>query len=96
MDLEEIVGAAGIPEESILILAIFVAGAEPLADESVFCFLWLIPVTGAEGIAFDPGSPISFAAAGRPDSSAIFASNPGRILPLEPGFTSPGRLEMTM
>jgi len=54
VDFEEIVGAAGVPEKSIFILTIFVAGAEPLADERVLCFLGLIPVAGAEGIALDP------------------------------------------
>ncbi len=54
MDFEEIVGAAGVPEEAVLVLAIFVSGAEPLIDESGFCFFGLIPVSGAEGIAFYP------------------------------------------
>ena len=54
MDFEEIVGPAGVPEKSILILTIFVAGAEPLVDERALCFLGLIPVAGAEGIALDP------------------------------------------
>ncbi len=54
MHLEEIVGAAGVPEKSVLILTIFVAGAKPLVHEGVFCFFGLVPIASAEGIAFDP------------------------------------------
>src|SRR5712672_1215918 len=54
MHFEEIVGAAGVPEEAVLVLAIFVSGAEPLIDESGFCFFGLVPVSGAKGIAFYP------------------------------------------
>jgi len=54
LDLEEIVGATGVPEKSIFVLKVFIAGAEPLADEGVFCSFVLIPIAGAEGIALDP------------------------------------------
>src|SRR5258706_3512683 len=54
VDFEEIVGTAGRPQKSVFILTIFVAGAEPVVDEGVFCFFGLIPVAGAEGIALDP------------------------------------------
>ena len=54
MDFEKIVGAAGVPEEAVLVLAIFVSGAEPLIDESGFCFFGLIPVAGAKRIALHP------------------------------------------
>ena len=54
MDFEEVVGAASVPEKSIFILTILVAGAKPLVNNSVFCFFGLVPVTGAEGITLDP------------------------------------------
>src|SRR5436853_207227 len=40
--------------------------------------------------------PTSPRGTGQSLSSTIFASNPGRTLPLEPGRTSPGALEMIM
>src|SRR5882762_4467307 len=43
-----------MPEETVLVLAIFVSSAEPLIDESGFCFFGLVPVSGAKGIAFYP------------------------------------------
>ncbi len=54
MDFEEIVGATGVPEEAVLVSAIFVSGAKPLIDESGFCFFGLIPVAGAKRIALHP------------------------------------------
>src|SRR5260370_5796594 len=43
-----------MPEKSIFILTIFVAGAEPLVDEGVPCFFGLVPVARAERLALDP------------------------------------------
>ena len=43
-----------MPEKSVLILTIFVAGAKPVADESVLCLFGLIPIASAEGIALYP------------------------------------------
>ena len=54
MDFEEIIGAAGVPEEAVLVLAIFVAGAKPFVYEGGFCFFGLIPVAGAKRIALHP------------------------------------------
>ncbi len=73
---EEIVGPAGLPEKSIFILTVFVAGAEPSFDERVLCFFGLIPVAGAERSEshLTQRSPISLVVTGRPDSSVIFAS----------------------
>jgi len=54
VDLEGVVGAAGVPEKSVSILTIFVASTKPLVDESGLCFFGLIPIAGTEGIAFHP------------------------------------------
>src|SRR5260370_19698479 len=43
-----------MPEKSIFILTIFVAGWEPLVDEGGPFFFGLVPVAGAERLALDP------------------------------------------
>ena len=50
---ESIVGAARVPEISVGILMIFVAGAEPGTVECGVSFFGLIPIAGANGIALD-------------------------------------------
>src|SRR5262249_12102833 len=52
VDFEEVVGTAGVPEVAIFVLIILVAGAEPRAVEDGFAALVLIPVPGADGVAF--------------------------------------------
>src|SRR5216684_860118 len=54
VDFEEVVGSAGVPEVTVLILIILIAGSEPLAHERLFRFFVLIPVAGADGISADP------------------------------------------
>src|SRR5712691_9884092 len=54
VDLEEVVRSAGVPEVTVLILIILIAGSEPLAHERLFRFFVLIPVAGADGISADP------------------------------------------
>jgi len=48
---EKVVRAASVPKITVAILAVLVACAEPMADESVLGFFVLIPVRGAGGIA---------------------------------------------
>ena len=54
MDFEEIIGAAGVPEKPVFVLAIFVAGVKPFVYEGGFCFFGLVPIGGAEGVTFYP------------------------------------------
>src|SRR5919109_4521457 len=48
--LEQIIGAAGVPQVAAFVLIILVSGSEPVAQNRVFGFLVLIPVAGASGV----------------------------------------------
>src|SRR5579863_244046 len=51
-DLDHVVGAPGIPEISVGILMVFIAGPDPMTGDGVLRFLVLVPIAGAGGIGF--------------------------------------------
>src|SRR5580704_14352954 len=53
VDFENVVGAAGIPEEAFFVLVVFVAGAKPIAYKSLLGFFVFVPVAGTSRVAFD-------------------------------------------
>ena len=60
-DLEHVVGAAGVPQEAVLVLCVLVAGPYPVALDGVLGLVVLVPVERARRIALyeqiaDPAS----------------------------------------
>ena len=54
VDLEQIVNAPRMPEVTIRVLIILIAGSEPVPYEGFFRLLVLIPVARADGIPANP------------------------------------------
>src|SRR5207248_635993 len=50
---EHVVAAAGVPQKSVRILNVLVAGAYPSSEDGVSGPIVLVPVAGADGVALD-------------------------------------------
>ena len=92
MDFEEIVGTAGVPEEAVLVLAIFVAGAKPFVYEGGFCFFGLVPVGGAEGVTFYPEVTDFVGGGGIAGVVGDFRFEAGKDFAAGPGFYFAGAI----
>src|SRR5580698_6429879 len=56
-DFQHVIGAAAVPEVSVGILIIAVAGAKPIAGDGVFGFFVLVPIASARGVGLDDEVP---------------------------------------
>src|SRR5262249_54532529 len=52
-DLQHVIGAAGVPEVTVLVLPILVSGLDPRTEERLLGPVVLVPVEGHRGVALD-------------------------------------------
>ena len=89
-DLQHVVGAAGKPEEAVLVLPVLVAGPDPVAGNRVLRLFVPVPVKRTRRVALDQ----QIADLARRDRAAVLVDEPRLVAgddgtPLEPGRTRP-------